>query len=135
MYNNGYTIRQIAKEMNMSYGKVRNILIKEGVKMRNKIPKEVVDKIIELAKKGYSARKISIELKMNETTVLRILKERNLGKRIRKMSKEEIEQIVNMYHEGKSIYEIAKKLKRSTNLVVYYLKKQNIIRESSSTSP
>lgn len=113
----------------MSYGKVRNLLLKHGIKLRsNRISKEDEVKIIELAKKGLSARKISKELGINEPTVYRILNKYNLGKKIKRIKENEINTIIQMYNEGKSIYEIAKKLNRSTNLVVYYLKKHGIKR-------
>ncbi|WP_373469012.1 helix-turn-helix domain-containing protein, partial [Acidianus infernus] len=52
MYEDGKTIREIAKELNMSYSKVRKILILEGVEFRGKLKRELVNKIIELAKQG-----------------------------------------------------------------------------------
>uniref|UniRef100_UPI00359355E6 helix-turn-helix domain-containing protein n=1 Tax=Acidianus infernus TaxID=12915 RepID=UPI00359355E6 len=77
-------------------------------------------------KQGYSANRISKEMRLNSNTVLRILRKNNLVKTKRKLSKEDIEKIKLMYESGSSIYKIAKDLKISTNLVVYHLKKLNI---------
>lgn len=126
MYEDGKTIREIAKELNISYAKVRKILISEGVKLRGRLRQELVNKIIELAKQGYSANRISKEMGLNSNTVLRILRKNNLVKTKRRLSKEDIERIKTMYESGTSIYKIAKELKISTNLVVYHLKKLNI---------
>ncbi|MDT7872295.1 MAG: CRISPR DNA repeat-binding protein Cbp1 [Sulfolobaceae archaeon] len=135
LYEQGYSIRNIASLTGLSYGKVRNLLIKSGVKLRsNKVDE---NKVIELAKQGKSARAISKELKISESTVLRILQKHNLGRRVRKLKDSEIKMIEDMYKRGESIYKIAKKLGKSTNLIVYHLKKMGLyksIRESSSTS-
>ncbi|MFP3197184.1 MAG: CRISPR DNA repeat-binding protein Cbp1 [Sulfolobaceae archaeon] len=135
LYEQGYSIRNIASFTGLSYGKVRNLLIKSGVKLRsNKVDE---NKVIELAKQGKSARAISKELKISESTVLRILQKHNLGRRVRKLKDSEIKMIEDMYKRGESIYKIAKKLGKSTNLIVYHLKKMGLyksIRESSSTS-
>lgn len=135
LYEQGYSIRNIASLTGLSYGKVRNLLIKSGVKLRsNKVDE---NKVIELAKQGKSARAISKELKISESTVLRILQKHNLGRRVKKLEDSEIKMIEDMYKHGESIYKIAKKLGKSTNLIVYHLKKMGLyksIHESSSTS-
>ena len=135
LYEQGYSIRNIASLTGLSYGKVRNLLIKSGVKLRsNKVDE---NKVIELAKQGKSARAISKELKISESTVLRILQKHNLGRRVRKLKDSEIKMIEDMYKRGESIYKIAKKLGKSTNLIVYHLKKMRLyksIHEPSSTS-
>jgi len=49
LYEQGYSIRNIASLTGLSYGKVRNLLIKSGVKLRsNKVDE---NKVIELANK------------------------------------------------------------------------------------
>ncbi|QGR19012.1 CRISPR DNA repeat-binding protein Cbp1 [Stygiolobus azoricus] len=135
LYERGYSIRNIASLTGLSYGKVRNLLIKSGIKLRSNKADE--NKVIELAKQGKSARAISKELKISESTVLRILQKHNLGRRVRKLKDSEIKMIEDMYKRGEPIYKIAKKLGKSTNLIVYHLKKMGLyksIRESSSTS-
>ncbi|BCU70758.1 CRISPR-associated protein [Stygiolobus caldivivus] len=135
LYEQGYSIRNISSLTGLSYGKVRNVLIKSGVKLRNNKVDE--SKIIEFAKQGKSARAISKELHVSESTVLRILQRHNLGRRVRKLNSDEIKMIEEMYKRGESIYKIAKQLGKSTNLVVYHLKKMGLyksIHESSSTS-
>lgn len=136
LYQKGYSIRKIAKEVGMSYGKVRNLLIKAGVELRRRKVDE--QKVLELAKQGYSARAISRTLNVSESSVLRILRKHRMGKRIRKLGEEEIKLIKELYENGESIYSIAKRLRKSTNLIVYHLKKlglyKQVTRGSSSTS-
>ena len=136
LYEQNYSIRKIAAMTGLSYGKVRNILLKSGVKLRSNRVDEA--KIIELAKQGKSARAISRELHVSESTVLRIMQKNNLGRRVKKLREEDIKLIEEMYRRGESIYRIAKQLGKSTNLVVYHLKKMGLYkptRGSSSTSP
>ncbi|NON63510.1 CRISPR DNA repeat-binding protein Cbp1, partial [Acidianus sp. RZ1] len=125
LYENGKTIRDIAREYNMSYSKVRRILLASGTQFRGKVPDDLKSKVIELAKGGVSANKISKELRLNPNTVLRILKKSALSRPRKKLKKEEIERIKEMYLNGYSIYRIAKEFNISTNLVVYHLKKTN----------
>jgi|GEM_PF-458607 hypothetical protein len=126
MYESGMSIREIAKQLNLSYSKTRRILKDSGVEFRGKTPQSVVEKVIEMGKQGYSANKISKMLELNSNTVLRILKKHKLVKTKRRMSQDKIEKIKEMYINGYSIYRIAKELSISTNLVVYYLKKLNL---------
>ncbi|WP_420813357.1 CRISPR DNA repeat-binding protein Cbp1 [Metallosphaera hakonensis] len=123
MYESGRTIREIARELSLSYSRTRRILKLSGVQFRGKTPPELIQQVIEYGKQGYSANKISKLLNMNSNTVLRILKKHNLVKTKRKLTQEKIEKIGDMYKNGYSIYKIAKELDISTNLVVYYLKK------------
>ncbi|AEB94220.1 MULTISPECIES: CRISPR DNA repeat-binding protein Cbp1 [Metallosphaera] len=123
MYEDGRSIRDIAKELSLSYSKTRRILKERGVIFRGKTPPDLINQVIEYGKQGYSANKISKLLKMNSNTVLRILKKHNLVKGKRKLTQEKIQKIKDMYKNGYSIYKIAKELDISTNLVVYYLKK------------
>lgn len=132
LYEQGKTIREIAREKKMSYSRVRRLLIDAGIKFRGKISEDVTSKVIQLAKQGYSANKISDMLDLNSNTVLRILRKNNLVKRKEKLKPEEIEKIKQMYLNGESIYKIAKELKRSTNLIVYHLKKMNIYKSKTS---
>ncbi|ARM76097.1 CRISPR DNA repeat-binding protein Cbp1 [Acidianus manzaensis] len=131
LYEQGKTIRQIASEKGMSYSKVRRILLNSGIQFRGRLSTEIVNKVIELAKEGNSANKISKMLDINSNTILRILKKNNLASRKRKLTTEDIEKIKDMYLKGESIYRIAKDLKISTNLVVYHLKKMNIYKPKS----
>jgi len=127
LYEAGKSIREIAKDLNMTYSQVRYLLVKNNVTLRKReIPESIKEKVIELAKQGIPAYKIARTLDLNEVTVLNHLRKKNLVKRKKKLTQEEINMIVQMYKEGKSIYEIAKKLGRSTNLIVYYLKKLGI---------
>ena len=133
LYENGKSIREIAKDLGLSYTQARYLLIKAGTKLRKReIPKSVKEKIEELAKQGKSAHQIAKELALNEVTVLNYLRKLNLIKRKKKLTPDEINAIAQMYKEGKSIYEIAKKLGRSTNLIVYYLKKLGLKNVSGS---
>jgi len=137
MYERGKSIREIARELNLSYSRVRKILKDSGVQFRGKLSRDIEEKIIDLAKRGYSANKISKETKINSNTVLRVLKKNNLAKTKRKLAPEKIEEIKNLYKNGVSIYKIAKNFNISTNLVVYHLKKSNVYKpthESYSTS-
>ncbi|MFP3201471.1 MAG: CRISPR DNA repeat-binding protein Cbp1 [Sulfolobus sp.] len=135
LYQKGYSIRKIAREVGMSYGKVRNLLIKAGVELRRRTVDE--QKVLELARQGYSARAISRTLNVSESSVLRILRKHKMGKRIKKLGEKDIELIKELYESGESIYGIAKRLRKSTNLIVYHLKKLGLYkttRGSSSTS-
>lgn len=131
LYLSGRSIREIASQLNMSYSTVRKILKDSKIQFRGRISYETINEIIELAKQGYSANKISKLKKLNINTVLRILKKYKLVKTKRKLSSEDIEKIKNMYLNGESIYRIAKLLNISTNLVVYHLKKLNIYKNYS----
>jgi len=124
LYKTGKSIREIAKDMVMSYTQVRYLLVKSDVTLRKtEMPQDVKEKVKKLAKQGMSAYKIAKELNLNEVTVLMYLRKQNLVKRKKKLTLDEINVIVQMYKEGKSVYEIAKGLGRSTNLIVYHLRK------------
>gem|GEM_PF-1037020 len=128
MYDSGLTIRQIAKEMGLSYSKVRRALIKMGVKLKRRKPLSEEDKkIIELYKEGMSISKISKLLSRNYNSVLRVVKSSPYYKARKKLSEKEKAKIINLFKEGRSIYSIAKEFNISTNLVVYYLRKSKVM--------
>ncbi|AHC50936.1 CRISPR-associated protein [Sulfolobus acidocaldarius SUSAZ] len=124
LYNQGKSMKSIARELGISYTKVRNILLNAGVNIRKKRINE--QEVVELAKQGHSARYISKMLKISESSALRILKKHNVGRKIKKLSDDDINKIKEMYLKGESIYRIAKTLGKSTNLVVYHLKRLGV---------
>lgn len=123
LFDNGSTISEISKTMNLSTSIVEKCVYKyrdvveQGIKKRQKI----YDEVMKLYNEGMSPYQISKKLKIGSTTVHRYVKgESNpyIELPYKKIKSEDIPIIVDLYFKkNKTIYEISNKFKVSKNTI------------------
>jgi len=104
----------------------------------NKIPKEKINKILELCEKNpnWPCWKIAKEIGVSTIKVTRVRKEHNLGKRLTKTSKEIVEKVIELHNKNPSAYayEIADQLGLHKSRVERIRRKYSLKRRCYSLS-
>lgn len=131
MYKNGMGMKRIAKEVKLSYTQVRNILKKENVVFRAPHKKGVwikdCEDMIKLYSNGMSIKDISDKFKVHHSSILKILKKREVKierrydnvKRV--LSKQQVQDMVQLYRNGKTYYELEKIYGISRNSILRHI--------------
>lgn len=102
---------------------------------KQKVTPEMEKQIIELYISGLSSYKISLQMKVSESTVLRYLNKANIFIRGNKIDKDTITKIISLYNQGYSQEKIEYILGVSRPIVRKYLKENNqVIRTQTQTS-
>ncbi|MFN8671313.1 MAG: helix-turn-helix domain-containing protein [Candidatus Sericytochromatia bacterium] len=126
LYNQGLTQEKIGNMYNVAEETIRKILHKNNVKTRTntitKFNSEEIKKILELAEKNISSRKIAKIFNVDKGCILRVLNKNKVEKKAigffnRKLTEIDKNEIIKLYQEGLSLNKISK-IKELTSLTI-----------------
>lgn len=140
LYKEGYTYREIAKELNCAYGAIGKVLrnapnpqelrkshfnnIPKGIKTKE-IDTETENKIIEMYKNRASTQQISETVDLPKEQVYKILQKQPDWKSTnpRTIQENTFKEILNSYKNGDSLVTLSHKFNHGTGTIEYNLKK------------
>lgn len=125
LYNNGYSIHSIAKIFNKSRACVRKRIEKPakvscGPETNNTTDKKL-NKMRDMAKKGFTAKDISEEIGISASSVLYRLSHSGERKPKTHVTKSELNRFIKLFKAGKTYPEIARICGRGLNTVYRHL--------------
>ena len=89
LYEDGYSLREIKRELRVAFGETRRALLRQGVRLRKPgtkpylFSKKERRNIIALYKDGYSAVQIAEKYNTSHTTIYRMLRKAGVERRSR----------------------------------------------------
>lgn len=132
-YQNGYSLRELAKRYNCSGPGLKEFLIKKGVDLRQKYSILEDAKSQELLIKDYTSSTISLKDIQNKyhcsyATLLKVLSINGIskGKYSFKLSDKECLKVIEQFNSGKKIKDIAHSFKVDKATIYSLLKRYNV---------
>ena len=132
-YQNGYSLRELAKRYNCSGPELKEFLIKKGVDLRQKYSILEDTKSQELLIKDYTSSTISLKDIQNKyhcsyATLLKVLSINGIskGKYSFKLSDKECLKVIEQFNSGKKIKDIAHSFKVDKATIYSLLKRYNV---------
>lgn len=132
-YQNGYSLRELAKRYNCSGPGLKEFLIKKGVDLRQKYSILEDTKSQELLIKDYTSSTISLKDIQNKyhcsyATLLKVLSINGIskGKYSFKLSDKECLKVIEQFNSGKKIKDIAHSFKVDKATIYSLLKRYNV---------
>lgn len=132
-YQNGYSLRELAKRYNCSGPGLKEFLIKKGVDLRQKYSILEDVKSQELLIKDYTSSTISLKDIQNKyhcsyATLLKVLSINGIskGKYSFKLSDKECLKVIEQFNSGKKIKDIAHSFKVDKATIYSLLKRYNV---------